>query len=685
MMRGFSARRKSEQGAASGPIGPRGAATGGWRAARVPALDVVRGFTLVEVLVALVVLLIGAYVVMRIFPVGFQAIERARLESVASRLADQEIQRWQLAAGSLPEAIVWADSSSGSLVYNVTYDPSNLTPDEVNPNWEPDSAYFPRTIIGEVLPVGDITASVADPNGVDPDAIGVRVPLCRLRFGPLEHLYDSPAAGDPLFIYTTKYERVDRPDFLSGAKDWGRYYIDNEVGTISFDYADYDRRFRVEFAYLTSGGLGTPEERRFEMSQTVQMINVPAGWDSRPSGVAAGQGPIALLPETSAIEASPAGAVRSGNVVTITTTAAHGFAVGQKIVVSGVVSVGGTDFNGTFTITGVPTATTFTYSQAAVDDTGGGGTVGPLPGNFRGVVPLSERVHQAFILDTDDWPINGPGYFKLIGATSNPIDDSAAYLLFDPGDAGRTVNVDYRVRDWQIMLEERVPDSSLQIRLSVPPVKSADYTNPPRQPARDRILPDVAGLPGKDEMVIILDTQDGSRILPADFTVDYRTGLIGLSGPAQPGHTYRVYYRSVQDWTVQPMKAASDYSIMVGDTAQPGYRFAVWDTPTAPQNLDFGRSEVAKSVVANYYMYTDPPANMRPKLIAGEMHQVALQGNQGLIQLDHAPAWGDIRVRGASMRARVLWAGRGTVTAAGGTTSPESWRQAVVETFLRRQ
>lgn len=65
-------------------------------------------------------------------------------------------------------------------------------------------------------------------------------------------------------------------------------------------------------------------------------------------------------------EAPVAGAVKTitnkqltANVVTLTTSTAHGFAVGNSVVVSGVQ----TTLNGTFTVTTVPTSTTFTYAK----------------------------------------------------------------------------------------------------------------------------------------------------------------------------------------------------------------------------------------------------------------------------------------------------------------------------------
>lgn len=55
--------------------------------------------------------------------------------------------------------------------------------------------------------------------------------------------------------------------------------------------------------------------------------------------------------------------VLTTNVATLTTASAHGFLVGQSVVVSGVDST----FNGTFTITTVGSTTTFSYAKTAAD------------------------------------------------------------------------------------------------------------------------------------------------------------------------------------------------------------------------------------------------------------------------------------------------------------------------------
>lgn len=53
----------------------------------------------------------------------------------------------------------------------------------------------------------------------------------------------------------------------------------------------------------------------------------------------------------------------TSNVARLTTAMAHGFAIGQTVVVGGVDAT----FNGTYTITGVPSTTTFTYAKTTGD------------------------------------------------------------------------------------------------------------------------------------------------------------------------------------------------------------------------------------------------------------------------------------------------------------------------------
>ncbi|HKT49405.1 MAG TPA: MBG domain-containing protein [Candidatus Angelobacter sp.] len=77
-------------------------------------------------------------------------------------------------------------------------------------------------------------------------------------------------------------------------------------------------------------------------------------------------------------------AIRSGNVVTITTTVPHLMTVGKKVTIQ---SVANTSFNGTFTITSVPSPTSFTYAQTAANASSSGGLV-VAPGLVAQLVTL---------------------------------------------------------------------------------------------------------------------------------------------------------------------------------------------------------------------------------------------------------------------------------------------------------
>src|SRR6185436_11593800 len=72
------------------------------------------------------------------------------------------------------------------------------------------------------------------------------------------------------------------------------------------------------------------------------------------------------------------------NTVTITTRAAHGLQVGQRVTITGV-PVGG--YNGTFDVATVPTTTTFTYTNPTAGlAASGGGSVYTVTSTAQNVI-----------------------------------------------------------------------------------------------------------------------------------------------------------------------------------------------------------------------------------------------------------------------------------------------------------
>lgn len=100
-------------------------------------------------------------------------------------------------------------------------------------------------------------------------------------------------------------------------------------------------------------------------------------------------------------------AVRSSNVVTITTSSAHGFPSGMSVLISGVTD---SSFNGTFTITSV-TSTTFTYAQTAANASSSGGTA---------ALPVADRRPQSsFYVPSFTWTFDNWGEDLLAVSSSD--------------------------------------------------------------------------------------------------------------------------------------------------------------------------------------------------------------------------------------------------------------------------
>ncbi len=100
-----------------------------------------------------------------------------------------------------------------------------------------------------------------------------------------------------------------------------------------------------------------------------------AGWNDYENNQPAGYITPKIKYRTNSVDirniVGAAGAVRSGNVATITTTAVHGFRQGEKLAVAGVTDI---SFNGQYYVASVPTPTSFTYALVGANTSSGGGT-----------------------------------------------------------------------------------------------------------------------------------------------------------------------------------------------------------------------------------------------------------------------------------------------------------------------
>lgn len=65
-----------------------------------------KGTTLVEILVVMVILLIGIMYVVTMFPAGFGVVRAAESQTIATKLAQAEVERWKNMPGNLPDGIL---------------------------------------------------------------------------------------------------------------------------------------------------------------------------------------------------------------------------------------------------------------------------------------------------------------------------------------------------------------------------------------------------------------------------------------------------------------------------------------------------------------------------------------------------------------------------------------------------
>ena len=120
------------------------------------------------------------------------------------------------------------------------------------------------------------------------------------------------------------------------------------------------------------------------------------------------------------IAASPGGATEAGNLVTITTTAAHGFTTGQTVNLTG---IGLDGYNGNFAIATTPTATTFTVLNATAGlaaSGGGAAAVVTTPASPTNIIGASSAGSTATIATTTDHGLS-VGQTVTVSGLANPL------------------------------------------------------------------------------------------------------------------------------------------------------------------------------------------------------------------------------------------------------------------------
>jgi len=124
---------------------------------------------------------------------------------------------------------------------------------------------------------------------------------------------------------------------------------------------------------------------------------------------------------------------RASNVVTVTTSAATPYVVGDQVQLSGVTNA---SFNGTFTVTSVISSTQFTFSQTAANQSSSGGTVVSVTDNLLPTGSLSACLSTTGggIFDMSgnakEWVLaHQPGQNPIRGGSANNIGNGISCPL----------------------------------------------------------------------------------------------------------------------------------------------------------------------------------------------------------------------------------------------------------------
>ncbi len=692
---------------------------------RIRATCAPRGFTLIEILITLVVLISGIYAMLRVFPRGFSAIELGEQRTIAAQLADAELSRWKLHPESLPDAVVATD-----------YD-GNLIRAAITNNAE---------TLQSLLVYGELAAVIPGTTNYSRLAL----PLGRVNVGSLD-FYARSLIYDPLDITPSQFDAAQaamiqgqprRPNTLHPTWQPNSLYLPRTVLGERIDVKRLGRTVQGVPFYLLSHapidvlkleGEDNPATPADERTRVFVQVYDAQAWAYVPPSAELLEREFTLNQGTGVLSfgpsASPPATARLFKI-DYTHPTTHQRVLG-------------------FTVTA------------------GAGSVQGAPALPAGVAPDTVQVHEQL------QQVNDPLLLKVTDNTARRniyyVDPESAIsgrimfplvLQVDPRPSDISlVKLDYRVYDWSIVsFDIEVPDSG-NVRLPIGRIKGPTFTNMPRQPRPQEIARGVRRYYNWDGTVIprgaldlatwayvvAVDRQSGEILTdhegvswptnPYDrrtrFLVDYTTGVLdfnyanwevyqpnpNVDVSSRTGRTYRIFCRGENDWAVQLMITPRIYGrsatgipggapVGIEGTGSVLLTYGWSDqSPKNPRQVYFPLSESGQAVAIDYY-YLDPDTG-RITFLEGEVHTVGEPNvtdlgewvsplSQPLIRAPYQ--WGPVGVRGIGVRARAVWVTPGRsatvqdlVSALAeptpGRATPsvgETWRQQVVDTYLTR-
>ncbi len=230
------------------------------------------------------------------------------------------------------------------------------------------------------------------PLGVSPDCADVAFLPGAVRTRPGLQSFFTAISGNPTVNYLKTFINSSEQQILLALDSAGFLWAELTAGALTQiaqglaanALAKSCTQFGREYIAISDGKSGVDIPRQYDATNFDRVSQCGPG-----AGPSITEAPV----ETSiAIAASPTGAARANNVATITTTAPHNYQIGQTVLI---VNVADATFNGTFLISGVPSATQFTYdnpgANSASGDTGAGASSTLQP-------QVSPGVHQVSVI-----------------------------------------------------------------------------------------------------------------------------------------------------------------------------------------------------------------------------------------------------------------------------------------------
>ncbi len=585
-----------------------------------------RGTTLVEILVVMLILLVGIMIIIQMFPVGFRVVRAAESQTIATKLAQAEIERWKNMPGNLPDGIL-----------PIIVNPEKPEVNDILNDQEPGPPFHgiegpaggPFTI-GNALNFRYVRNEVATlPIGSYFSTGGGAVFGSRyvLAFSPIEAFADP--ANPNLYIGLTvksgdlRRRRGDAdsdPPYLRA----GRYAIDYTISNGAFHMALADRdpnhAYAISYSYWVSKSSGGDSQY---LSRTDQAIapRADGGWIEVPVSVPADY-------DVDQIEPNSDSCARMFQSVTTGSWSDDPYEYALADAVMGVLA-----FN--------PRARNMSEYTA------------------RGVRAITARI---------DYRIYDPRIIREDKVVPPPNESST----------GTTTNDRIAIKlALRFILSAGQPDD----------VHDGDATDNPDEPTFEGLVRQHLGMvvtsPNNlwvKDSILIIDLQTGLRVSMVGVNIDFKGGVVhlpattnlvdwsgGTAGSSTSislvGRHLRFFYRADGDWSVQCQKAYSNYTREYGTPRLDYCHFRLQGN-----QLLFPMCDAGKNVTVDYTWISDrggaPHRVVGKTFRISDSYTVDTTGQHcPFITLDvpdyEKDAYIDpdarIMVVGSSYRARVVW------------------------------